>query len=88
MKVGHAVGRGNEQHDAKRERANRLLMFELPIHCDKDVKLTGCTAEQFAIGNARPPEPGHGVDFVAAYSVREPHWQILIEKYAHPGRRR
>jgi hypothetical protein len=64
LAIGYAIGSCYEQHNAKRQRANRLLPFELLIHREQRIEGVGGAAKQLAISDAGPPKPNDSLDLV------------------------
>ncbi len=69
--IGHAVGLCQHQYHRHPDRPEVLLVGQVAVHGDKDVKLASSPSEQFAVQQATPPMLGYGTDIVV--------WQLCGE---------
>ena len=70
--MNEAVGRSAQHYDSERQRRNRFLKLDVPVHRDERVELPGSPLEEFAVGDASPTEAHYRVDIM----TREARGQI------------
>ena len=82
-KILHPVGTRLNHHDAEGKTTEIVLVFELAIHRQKRVDLTGRAVEQLAVLDPSPTESLDRHDFMTAQFQDQVVRKILVKQKAH-----
>src|SRR5260370_32935342 len=79
----HAVGRGADEENAKRQCRDALLELDAAVHCDEDIILIAYSAQQLAVLDPAPAATGNGVHCMTMEFRGKAYGQVLVKQQAH-----
>jgi hypothetical protein len=87
VRVFKAIRFGPQHHDGKRHIFEFLLVWQVLIHREEDIKSAGVgdKAQELSVFDARPARARNGLNFVAGQILPQACGQTFIEQDAHSG---
>ena len=78
----HAIGRGSDDNDPKRENGDILLVLELAIDRYEGIDQAACSLQQGAVLCSLPAEALHGRNGMVNQGVDQVVRKVLVKQYA------